>query len=677
VRSHLGDLALDLSKKTSYSEWERSGVSTSAKLRKRILFDRSPTKGCSMTTSAPGSQPIRHRRRQNDWRLFLRLIPYGRSYSRLLLISTILLVPVAVSNAVQPILIGQAISLIRKEPNTYDFLKNLPLGQGLQMLEGLLLLTVVVRLIFTGVQGYLVQKVGQQMTADIRNDLFEHVTSLAVRFFDRTPVGKLITRLTSDVEALGDVFTTGAIGIVSDLLSMLVILFFMFQQQWQLALMLLLMLFPVTGLIIFFQQQYRKANYKAREELSLLNSTLQENIAGINVVQMFRREQFNAELFRATNLNYIREVDQTIFYDSAVSATLEWVALVAVAGVLWLGGIFVLQERLEFGVLAAFILFAQRLFDPLRQFAEKFTAIQAGFTAVERISDILDEPIEIRDPVENGSRESGVGSREQGGQGGQGSTSLLTTHYSLPTTQVGEIRFERVWFAYKNDDYVIKDLDFTIRPGEKIALVGPTGAGKSSIIRLLCRLYEPTRGRILVDGVDIRDIPQAELRCRMGVILQEGFIFAGDVKSNITLGDSYTFEEIRAAAENTNVAQFIEQLPQGYDTQLRERGTNLSSGQKQLLAFARAAIRNPHILVLDEATASLDVGTEASIQDALERLLEGRTAIIIAHRLSTIRNVDRIFVLKQGELIESGTHEELLQLGGLYAGLHQLQMLGT
>ncbi|NHC33146.1 ABC transporter ATP-binding protein [Scytonema millei] len=644
-----------------------------------------------MTISAPGNQPIRHRRRQNDWRLFLRLVSYGRRHGRLLLVSTILLVPVAIANAVQPILIGQAISLIRKEPNTYDFLKNLPLGQGLQILEGLLLLTVVVRLIFTGVQGYLVQKVGQQMTADIRNDLFAHVTSLAVRFFDRTPVGKLITRLTSDVEALGDVFTTGAIGIISDLFSMLVILVLMFQQQWQLALMLLLMLFPVTGLIIFFQQQYRKANYKAREELSLLNSTLQENISGINVVQMFRREQFNAELFRATNLNYIREVDRTIFHDSAVSATLEWVALVAVAGVLWLGGIFVLQEKLEFGVLAAFILFAQRLFDPLRQFAEKFTAIQAGFTAVERISDILDEPIEIRDPVWVGSREQGAGSRErQGGQGGQGSKLLTvnsqpssrsvapaSTVNQLPTTQVGEIRFEHVWFAYKNDDYVIKDLDFTIRPGEKIALVGPTGAGKSSIIRLLCRLYEPSKGRILVDGVDIRDISQAELRCRMGVILQEGFIFAGDVKSNITLGDTYTFDEIRAAAENTNVAQFIEQLPQGYDTQLRERGTNLSSGQKQLLAFARAAIRNPHILVLDEATASLDVGTEAYIQDALERLLEGRTAIIIAHRLSTIRNVDRIFVLKRGELVESGTHNELLQLGGLYAGLHQLQMLGT
>jgi ATP-binding cassette, subfamily B, multidrug efflux pump len=636
-----------------------------------------------MTTSAPVSQPVRNRRRQSDWRLFLRLVPYGRRHGRLLLVSMILLVPVAIANAVQPILIGQAISLIRKEPNTYDFLRDLPLGQGLQIIEAVLLLTVVVRLIFTGVQGYLVQKVGQQMTADIRNDLFEHVTSLAVRFFDRTPVGKLITRLTSDVEALGDVFTTGAIGIISDLFSMAVILFFMFQEQWQLALMLLFMLFPVTGLIIFFQQQYRKANYKAREELSLLNSNLQENITGINVVQLFRREQFNAELFRATNLNYVREVDKTIFHDSAVSATLEWIALVAVAGVLWLGGILVLQERIEFGVLAAFILFAQRLFDPLRQFAEKFTAIQAGFTAVERISDILDEPIEIRDPVENGSRAKRAKGAE-GAEEAEGEKLLLTPDSwllnpsrSLLTSQAGEIRFEHVWFAYKNDDYVIKELDFTIRPGEKIALVGPTGAGKSSIIRLLCRLYEPTRGRILVDGVDIRDIPQAELRCRMGVILQEGFIFAGDVKSNITLGDTYSFEQVRAAAENINVAQFIEQLPQGYDTQLRERGTNLSSGQKQLLAFARAAIRDPHILVLDEATASLDVGTEASIQDALERLLEGRTAIIIAHRLSTIRNVDRIFVLKRGELVESGTHEELIQLGGLYAGLHQLQMFGA
>jgi ATP-binding cassette subfamily B protein len=304
--------------------------------------------------------------------------------------------------------------------------------------------------------------------------------------------------------------------------------------------------------------------------------------------------------------------------------------------------------------------------------AENFTVIQAGFTAIERVSDILDEPIEIRDRVNPRFSifDAKFGYIDE-------LVAELESSNVDSTPELGEIRFEHVWFAYKDDDYVIKDLDFTIHPGEKVALVGPTGAGKSSIIRLLCRLYEPTQGRILVDGVDIRELPQAELRRYMAIILQEGFLFAGDVKSNITLGDSYTLEEIQEAAEKTNIAKFIEQLPQGYDTQLRERGTNISSGEKQLLAFARAAIRNPEILVLDEATASLDVGTEALVQEALNELLVRRTAIIIAHRLSTIRNVDRIFVLKRGELIEQGSHEQLLEQNGLYATLHNLQMLGT
>ncbi|MER3494404.1 MAG: long-chain fatty acid--CoA ligase [Mastigocladus sp. ERB_26_2] len=613
-----------------------------------------------------------YRRRENDWRLFLRLLPYARRHVRSLTLSILLLVPVAVSNAVQPLLIGQVISLIRKEPSTYEFLRNIPFWQALQFLEVLLVITVIIRLIFTGFQGYLVQKVGQQITADIRQDLFHHVTSLAVRFFDRTPVGKLITRLTSDVEVLGDVFATGAIGIVSDLFSMLMIVGFMFSIQWQLALLLLVMLIPVSALIIYFQQQYRKANYKAREELSILNSQLQENIVGINVVQLFRREKFNAELFRKTNTRYVKEVDKTIFHDTAVSATLEWVSLVAIAAVLWIGGYLLLQNNLTFGTLSSFVLYAERLFQPLQQFAEKFTVIQSGFTAIERVSDVLDEPIEIRDranprvsvfDVQFGYIDEIVEHLES------------EAEHSKP--QLGEIKFEHVWFGYKEDDYVIKDLDFTIHPGEKVALVGPTGAGKTTIIRLLCRLYEPSQGRILVDGIDIRELPQAELRRYMAVILQEGFLFAGDVKSNITLADGYSFEEVQQAAEKTNIARFIEQLPQGYNTQLRERGTNLSSGQKQLLAFARAAIRNPQILVLDEATASLDVGTEALIQEALNKLLIGRTAIIIAHRLSTIRNVDRIFVLKRGELIEQGNHEQLLQLGGLYATLHNLQMLGS
>jgi ATP-binding cassette, subfamily B, multidrug efflux pump len=323
---------------------------------------------------------------------------------------------------------------------------------------------------------------------------------------------------------------------------------------------------------------------------------------------------------------------------------------VAIAIVLFIGGGFVLGKSLDFGTLSAFILFAQTLFDPLRQFAEKFTAIQAGLTAIERINDVLDEPIEIRDRA--------------------------TTIIPDVTATVGEIRFEHVSFGYKPGEYIIHDLDFTIRSGEKVALVGPTGAGKSSIIRLLSRLYDPQEGRILLDGIDIRDLPQAELRKRIGIILQDGFIFSGDVKGNISLGETYSFEQIQSAAEKTNVATFMEQLPNGYDTQLRERGTNLSGGQKQLIAFARAAIRNPKIWVLDEATSSLDVNTESQVQEALDHMLEDKTAIIIAHRLSTIRNVDRILVLKRGKLVENGSHEDLLAQDGLYASLYKLQMLG-
>ncbi len=624
-----------------------------------------------MTISPPVADTKNKPPRQTDWGLFMRLASYATRSKRLLIISIALLVPLAVSGAVQPILIGQAISVIRAEP-TYQFLRGMPLSVALNVLAVLLMLTITFRLGLQSVQGYLVTKVGQIITTDIRNDLFAHVTSLAVRFFDRTPVGRLMTRLTSDVEALGEVFSSGAIGIVSDLFSILVIAIFMFTMQWQLALMLVLMMIPISALIVYFQYQYRVSNYTTREELSDLNAQLQENLSGIGVVQLFRRERFNSELFSVTNKRYIKAVDKTIFYDSAVSATLEWIALVAIAAVLWMGGQKLLQGTLNFGTLSAFILFAQRLFDPLRQFAEKFTAIQAGFTAIERISDILNEPIEIKDPTREELEE---GKRQQKAERIKREAGRNQDYSS--ESESGEIQFENVWFAYKDNEYVLENLNFTIKSGEKVALVGPTGAGKSSIIRLLCRLYEPTRGRILVNHVDIRDLPQAELRRHVGVIIQDGFLFAGDVKSNISLGENYSIEEIQAAAEKTNVARLIEQLPQGYDTQLRERGTNLSGGQKQLLAFARAAIRNPSILVLDEATASLDVGTEVLIQEALERLMVGRTAIIIAHRLSTIRNVDRILVLKRGQLVESGSHEELLQLKGLYASLYKLQMLGS
>lgn len=613
-----------------------------------------------MAVSSPLAKANRDQKsRENDWRLFLKLVPYARRHKGILSASIILLIPLSVAGAVQPLIIGQAISLLREE-KTWSFLNNFSLSQGVNLLVGMLLLTILVRLIFASLQGYLVQRLGQEITAGIREDLFTHVSSLAARFFDRTPVGRLVTRLTSDVEALGDVFSTGAVGIISDIVYIVVILVTIFTMQWQLASMLVLMLLPVTGLIIYFQQRLREANYKSREELSKLNSMLQENITGINIVQLFRRERFNSSQFRSTNQDYVTEVNRTIFYDSAVSSTLEWIGFIAVAGVLALGGTLVLQDAVTFGTLSAFILYAQRLFEPLRQFADKFTLLQRGFTSIERISDIMSEPIEIRDPEESrAKRFSDVESSSQ------------SSH------RAGEIRFEHVWFSYQEGEYVLKDLHFTIRPGEKVAFVGPTGAGKTSVIRLLCRLYEPTKGRILVDGIDIRDLPQEELRSHIGVILQENFLFTGSVKDNITLGENYSFEKVKESAELTNVDDFINQLPQGYDTKLRGRGLNLSGGQRQLLAFARVAIREPRVLVLDEATASLDVATEALIQQALERLLEERTAIIIAHRLSTIRNVDRILVLKQGELVESGSHEQLLEQGGMYASLYQLQMMGS
>jgi ATP-binding cassette subfamily B protein len=592
------------------------------------------------TPTASSAKSQSSTRKSNDWRLMLSLLPYAKQNSKQLVISLLLLVPLSIASAVQPILVQQGIDGPIKNG---DLL-------GLRWICLVILLTIAVRLAFQSWQGYLVQEVGQKITADIRADLFRHVTSLSTSFFDRTPVGKLITRLTSDVEALGDVFATGAVGVLSDFAAIGTIAIFMFLLRWDLALMLVIMVLPVTALIVYFQHEYRKANFKARDRLSELNSILQENIIGANIVQLFRREKFNSAQHLKVNKQYVDEVNRTVFHDSAVSATLEWIALVAIAGVLWLGGGQIVQKNLTFGELSAFVLFSQRLFDPIRQLAEKFTTIQAGFTAVERINAILQEPIEIRDPE---------------------------SPKTLPLDGTGEICFDHVWFGYKPDEYVLKDVNFTLKAGEKIALVGPTGAGKSSIIRLLSRLYEPTKGRILIDGIDIREITQAELRRCVGVILQDAFLFSGDIKDNITLGEDYAIEQVVEAAELMNVDRFIQELPEAYATQVRERGTNLSGGQKQLLAFARAAIRDPRILILDEATASLDVSTEFLIQQALDRLLIDRTTIIIAHRLSTIRNVDRILVLKQGEVIESGTHDQLIAQQGVYASLYELEMMAT
>jgi ATP-binding cassette subfamily B protein len=585
-----------------------------------------------------------------------RLLPYLGRDRRRLLVTLLLLIPVAAAAAIQPLLVGQAIAVLRGEP-TLGFLTGMPVDQALRLLVLVLLGAVLLRLALQGVQSYSVQAVGQRLTARIRDDLFAHAMALSLRFHDRTPVGKLLTRLTSDVDALAEVFGSGAVGVLADLVTLLVIAVTMLSIEWRLGLLLLCSQLPVVLGMLWLQRRYRRANYRVREELSQLNADLQENLQGLEVVQMFRRERVNSARFARTTNAYRKAVTGTIFYESAISAFIEWVALVAVALVLALGGSMVTAGALGLGTLTTFILYSQRLFDPLRQLAERFTQIQGGLTAVERIGELLEQPIEIQ---ELPASQRSAAARRSGGQ----------------RSSAGEVVFEQVSFAYRQDDPILTDLSFRIAPGEHVALVGPTGSGKTTVIRLLCRLYEPQSGRILLDGVDIRELPIPTLRQRLGVVLQDTFLFSGNVADNLRLDAPIATEELAQLCRDLGLDPLLRRLPDGLATELRERGGNLSSGERQLLAVARVAIRDPSVLVMDEATAFLDPSTEATLQQDLDRLLQQRTAIVIAHRLATVEAADRILVLQRGRLIEQGTHRQLRDAGGLYARLAELQDKG-
>ena len=591
-----------------------------------------------------------------DLQRLRRLGPYLAQDRRRLLLALILLVPLAFAGAIQPLLVGQAISVLRGEP-VLPWLRGLPVPEALRLLVGLLLLAVMVRLGLQGTQLYNVQVVGQRLTARIRDDLFRHALALSLRFHDRTTVGRLLTRLTSDVDALAEVFGSGAVGVLADLVSLVVVGVTMISIEWRLGLLLMASQIPVTLAIVWLQGRYRKVNYRVREELGGLNAELQENLQGLEVVQMFRREQENSRRFARGNDTYRRAVTGTILYDSAISAFIEWVSLVAVAVVLAVGGWMVTGGSMGLGSLTTFILFSQRLFDPLRQLAERFTQIQGGLTAVERIGELLDEPLDI---VELADSSRSAAARRSGLQG----------------RSPGEVVFESVSFAYRSDDPILDKLSFRIAAGEHVAIVGPTGSGKSTVIRLLCRLYEPQAGRILLDGVDIRELPIATLRQRLGVVLQDTFLFSGNVADNLRLDAAISDQELERLCGELGLKPLLDRLDQGLASELRERGANLSSGERQLLAVARVAIRDPSVLVMDEATAFLDPSTEATLQSDLDRLLRDRTAIVIAHRLATVEAADRILVLRQGRLIEQGNHLELRRAGGLYAQLADLQEKG-
>ena len=502
---------------------------------------------------------------------------------------------------------------------------------------------------------YLVNWLGQYVIFDIRREIFSKIQRLHLGFFDRTPVGRLITRITSDIEAIQQMVVDGVVGIIADVGLLIGLTIYMFSLNWQLALVTLVVMPILYVGLNYLRGRIRDAFRTVRIRTSRSNTYLSENLSGMKTVQLFNRERRNARRFDEINLDLHDANVEQVRWFSLFFPVVSITGAISVALILYYGAVLLVGEGVEgvitVGLLTAFLQYSQDFFRPIQNLSDRFNTLQAAMASSERIFGLLDTPEEISDKVD-------------------------ASDFDAPFR--GEVVFDNVSFAYSGEDWVLRDLSFKIRPGESVAFVGHTGAGKTTIISLISRFYDVQRGSIRIDGKNVKDYDQIELRRHVGIVLQDPFLFSGTVRSNITLNDpTIPLSRVMEAARFVNAHAFIERLPQGYDTPVRERGAGFSTGQKQLIAFARALVQNPDILlVLDEATASVDTETEALIQDALEKLMQGRTSIIIAHRLSTIQNVDRIMVMKKGKLLEQGSHRELLQEDGYYRTLYELQYQG-
>lgn len=601
-----------------------------------------------------------------DRRLLLRFLRYLRPYRRMVVWSLLLLPLIAAAKLAQPWLLKVAID----DHIVTGRMEGLPLLSlsyfALILADGLL----------TYLEIYLLQYLGQRVMFDLRVGLFSHIQRLPASFFDRTPTGGLVTRVTSDVEVLGEMFTAGIISIVGDVLVLVGIVGIMLWMNLKLSLVTFTVLPLLLYIVFTFRTRMRTSFREVRARLSNLNSFLAESIGGMAVVQLFNRQETERREFTRLNAAYRDANLPVITWDAALFASVEALSSVAVGLIIWYGGGEIVSGALSFGALVAFIQYIEKFFAPIRDLSAKYSIMQGAMAALERIFGLLDvqeapspqpsptkgEGASIHPPPLRGADPIFPPHPLMGGGREKGEPSPIET-----------IEFRDVWFAYSGEEYVLKGLNLTIRRGEKIALVGETGGGKTTVTRLLSRFYEVNRGSISIDGTDIREIPLGELRGRIGVVLQEPFLFTGTVGYNISLGDKAAERRMERSAAMVGADRFIRTLTHGFDEEVRERGVNFSVGERQLISFARAVAFDPEILVLDEATSSVDTASERLIQEGLKGLLTGRTSLVVAHRLSTVRDADRIVVIHKGEKAEEGSHEELMTRQGLYYRLYQLQ----